>query len=290
MSDDFVPFDATPEEVEARVTVLRSGVPATMRPMLVAWLIGRHPGSSGFKYSETFHSIANALDVDFGVNPQHIGLMAKEAAITAYSRLDERSLLQVVDYVLYLAGGYRAPGEELEAILRAGRSKWTVVMRDDCYRLAERVPDGVQVGAESVMGSAGVAGSLLRQAWEKVHDLEPDDSGAYSRAVKAVETAALGALSITKDTATLSDAIRAIEAKDAAWRLPFQREHTEYPSKDVLLGLTKSLYRGQRDRHGSDSYADVTHEEAEAAVLMAVALVGLFAGGLVAERDTEAFR
>ena len=289
MSDAFIPFDATLEEVEQR-GVLRGGVPATMRPLLVKWLLGRHPRTSIYPRAQRFHEISNELDIDFGVSSLNLGHMNETAAIQVYASLTERDLLRVVDFCLHEAGRQHGVASQVEKILKSGRSKWTPVLREDRYRLGERVPDGVQVSAESVMGSAGVAGSLVRQAWEKVHDLESDDSGAYSRAVKAVETAALEALDITKDTATLSDAIRAIEARDSTWRLPFQREHTEYPSKDVLLGLMKSLYRGQRDRHGSDSYADVTHEEAEAAVLMAVTLVGLFSAGLVAERDTEAFR
>lgn len=83
--------------------------------------------------------------------------------------------------------------------------------------------------------------------------------------------------------------MRAIERREATWRLPFKREHTEYLSRDVLLGMLKSLYRGQRDRHGSDAYSDVTPEEAEAAVLMAVPLVGWFARGLIEERDVATF-
>jgi hypothetical protein len=53
--------------------------------------------------------------------------------------------------------------------------------------------------------------------------------------------------------------------------------------------MLKSLYRGQRDRHGSAAYSDVTHDEAKAAVLLSVTLVGWFAGDLVQERDPKTY-
>jgi hypothetical protein len=121
----------------------------------------------------------------------------------------------------------------------------------------------VQQAARTLIAQGGSAGQLLANAWAYVHDLNPDNSGAYWNAVKAVEAAALPALSITKTSATVSDAIRTIERKDAAWCLPFQREHTEYPSRTVLLGMLKSLYR-----------SDVTHDEALAAVLIVSDLGG----------------
>ncbi|WP_322936466.1 hypothetical protein [Nocardioides bizhenqiangii] len=284
---DFVPFDATEEEAE-QWAVLRGGVPKSMRPALTTWILGTYL-DRGFANVESFRRLENALDLDFNIRPEYTGLIDEANCRSLLEPLSDRDLLRVADYTVFKQGKYRGRSSALETILKTGRSRFTVVDHGDYDRLGTRVPEGVRLAAEEVMSGDSTAGTLLKRAWVKVHDLEPDDGGAYWNAVKAVESAAFPALGISNENANISHAVRAIEAKGATWRLPFVREHTEYPSRDVLLGLLKSLYRGQRDRHGSEAYSDVTHDEAEAAVLMAVTLVGWFAGGLVQKRDTGTF-
>lgn len=286
---EFVPFDATEAEVAER-QVLRDGVPTTMRSALLSWIVSTI-SSQGYVYPRQLHLLENNLDLSFDLNPQFTGLLSDDQTLGFLMKLEGRDLLRVADFRLFRGGKYSGAADKLDALLREGRSKYQVVARDSCYRLEERVPEGVRLAAEALMSTVAVAGSLLATAWRKVYDLEPDDSGAYAAAVKAVETSAFTALGIdATDSANMSTVVRAIEAKNATWRLPFKREHTEAPSRDVLLGMLRSLYKGQRDRHGSLAYADVSHDEAEAAVLMSVSLVGWFANGLVEKRDIEAFR
>src|SRR5690606_36207805 len=185
--------------------------------------------------------------------------------------------------------GTSGPRQSLDAALRAARSKFCVREGPTRWGIGYRVPEGVQDVAETLTSDDTTAGRLMARAWSAAYDLEPNDSLAYANAVKAVETAALRVVGVTKADATVGDVIRAIERKDSTWRLPLKREHTEYPTKTVLLGMLKSLYKGQHDRHGSEAYSDVTHDEALTAVLLATSLVGLFAGGLVEERG-DAFR
>lgn len=261
-----------------------------MRSALTTWIIDRIESGRSFVPISKFHALENALDLNFQLNPEFTGLVDPASGRRLLGLLTERQLLHVVDYLLsQQRGSYRPNSEALEAILRTGRSRFAVVSHDESDRLGHRVPEGVRIAAEQVMTLESTSSKLLRRAWTKVHDLAPDDGGAYWHAVKAVEAAAFPVLGIEGETATLSHAVRAIERREATWRLPFVREHTEYPSRDVLLGMLKSMYRGQRDRHGSEAYADVTHAEAEAAVLMAVSLVGWFSAGLVRERDTSTF-
>lgn len=289
MPSDFTPFDATPEDLEAR-QVLRDGVPETMRASLLTWLRDRVVVEGSARVG-LLRDIENNCDLTLGVGA--LGYLDGIAATRILSRLNGRQVLSVAHYLLYTLPNYQNAAygrESLERLLADGRSKWTVgKTATEHWGLVARVPAGVQVAAEALFTIDGSAGQLLATAWGEVHDLHPRDSSGYAYAVRAVEAASLPALGVTGDTATLGNAIRAIERKDATWRLPFKREHTEYPSKDVLLGMLKSLYRGQRDRHGSEAYSDVTHDEALAAVYMAVTLVGLFSGGLVQERDPSAF-
>lgn len=285
----FVPFDATEEEVTAW-TVLRPGVPKTMRPALVTWFWNGFKGDHNFMYASRLRDYSNALDLDFRLNDEYTGLLDEKQFRKLVAHLTERELLRFADYRL-AEDKYGRIDIVLSEILADGRSMYHVVEREEkVRRLAALVPEGVQDAAESIGAADTAAGELLRKAWQHVYDLEPHDSAAYFYAVRAVESAAFKTLEIADATATLGNAIRAIEKADARWRLPFQREHTQYPSKELLVGTLKSLYKGQRDRHGSiDAYSDVAHDEAEGAVLLAVTLVGWFSRDLVVERDPASF-
>jgi len=117
----------------------------------------------------------------------------------------------------------------------------------------------------------------------KAFDLVPDDSAAYMQAVQAVEAAGISALGIENPEATLGSVIRVIE-KDPTWGLPFLRERTDAPTHATLLQMLRSIWRGHRDRHGSDAWEGVTHDETVAAVYLAVSLVGFFQGNLIRQR------
>lgn len=221
---DFVPFDATePEAAERRV--LRPGVPTSMRPALTAWLLKEMSLDHDFVRAAEFRELENNLDISFGLNAAFDGLISGAQARELIGNLGERELLRAVDYLLYVKRFSTAGKDQLAKILAQGRSKYEPVRREERYRLAERVPEGVQVAAEQLITQGTAAGQLLRKAWASVYDLEPDDSVAYSTAVKAVEAAALPALGIAKESATLSDAVRTIEKQGAGWRLPFLRAH-----------------------------------------------------------------
>lgn len=64
------------------------------------------------------------------------------------------------------------------------------------------------------------------------------------------------------------------------------REHSKAPTAEVVLGMMRLLWHGQHDRHGGQPSApgNVSYEEANVAILMAVTLVGWFDAGLVARR------
>jgi hypothetical protein len=71
----------------------------------------------------------------------------------------------------------------------------------------------------------------------------------------------------------------------AQFNLPHLREDPRAKTHDILLGMLRMLWVGQYDRHGglpvSPLPDDVTQDEAEAAVMLAVTLVGWFETGKV---------
>lgn len=283
----FVPFDATEDEAEAW-SVLRPGVPKSMRPALVTWLWRTVKTDGSYAYASRLRDFTNALDIDFNLNDEFTGVLSEAQFRKLFANPSDRDLLRLADYLVFL-DKYGNSHYGLSDLLDNGRSMYHVVEREGVHRIAPRLPSGVQKAAELLMKSKTPAGELLAKAWSNAYELEPNDSAAYAYAVRAVETATFATLGITDANATLGNSIREIEKADSSWRLPFLREHSQYPSKDLLVGTLKSLYKGQRDRHGSEAYSDVTHDEAEGAVLLAVTLVGWFSRDLVVERDPGSF-
>ncbi|MFJ9317243.1 hypothetical protein ACIRN4_23860 [Pimelobacter simplex] len=280
MSDDWVPFGLTDDEAE-RYKVLVDGVPQRLREPLIAWL-KTTLGSRSYPYevnNSASRNVEMLTDVRVGV-PGDAYIEWKDYS-EVLRKLGDQDLLRVVDAVLS-PGTYGIQWEALVEILNKGRSKWTVGERNGKRGLVERVPEGVQSMVESTIASAGTAGRILARAWGKVHGLQPDDSGAYADAVRAVEIAAHPLVEPNNDDATLGG-MAGVMRNHGDWRLPL-REHQHAPTADLLVAMMRSLYRGHADRHGSDDYKDVTHEEAEAGVVLAATLVAWFTSGAIQRR------
>jgi len=277
MSEDFVPFGLSPAEAETR-RVLLDGIPEWMSASISAWISREIGARSNLALLDKVREIESRCLLS--LETPAIGTYGSlTTAMNQILRLNDQHILRIVDCLL--SQHYMGATEvtKLRGILDHGCSKWTIGQVGRNPRLVERVPSGVQEGAEASIAAGGSAGSLLGQAWSKVHAYEPDDSGAYAAAVKSVEAASFPALGIADKEATLGNTIRAIEG--GGWGLPFVREHYKAPSQDVLLGMLRCLWRGHRDRHGSEDYSDVGHDEALAAVMLAVTLVAWFAAGSV---------
>ncbi|MBX9151808.1 hypothetical protein HCG77_28960 [Rhodococcus qingshengii] len=167
-------------------------------------------------------------------------------------------------------------------LVEAG-SAWKVGVRAGRLGLEKRVPEGVQVAAESTFAITGNAGRQLAEAWAAAFGVDPDPSKAYSRAVKAVEDAAIPVVSPLNGNATLGTVIRDIE-NQGDHKLPMTREHPNAIQGDVLVGMLRVLWVGQHDRHGNSALPPVSQEEAEAAVVLAVTLVDWFATGKIKRR------
>jgi hypothetical protein len=280
----WTPFGLIGEQAE-QYHVLVPGVPSWMKAGLIAWQYGHFHQGQNLASARVMRDAERNVRLGWQAPAQGTYVHAQDVH-AALIRLHDDQLLRLTDWLLSTHSYEDSTVEELRTILDEGSSKWQVGDREGYLGLIERVPAGVQEAAEQTIASAGTAGRLLATAWANVHRLEPDDSGAYAAAVKAVETASFAALNIVSSDATLGNSIRTIEG-DNSYRLPFRREHHKHPTREVLLGMLRTLWRGHRDRHGSEDYSGVTHEEAEAAVTLAVTLVGWFSAGAVQKRSSE---
>jgi hypothetical protein len=194
--------------------------------------------------------------------------------------------LQVADFLL--AHERNSSADDLNALLERSKSAWQVGTRHGRPGLVRRVPLGVQVAADWVMGRAHRAGLRLATAWEALYGLEPNASVAYGLAIKAVEDAAVPVVSPENAKATLGTVLADIE-QQGDWQLPMEREHDRAPSREVLIGMMRLLWHGQHDRHGGQPSApgDVSPEEASVAVSLAVTIVNLFSSGVVARSRVQ---
>lgn len=279
MTDDWVPFNLTADDAE-RYRVLVDGVPQSLREPIFTWL----KGSLADQYGGVNIGRTQHLEMVTGLR---VGLPATTYAewVNYASRLrnlDETELLRLVDAVL-AAGWYGSRRDDIDTALRLCRSKWMVGTRMGKPGLVAREPEGVQDMVEATIQMSGTAGQILARAWGKVHAFEPDDSGAYADAVRAVEAVAQPLVEPLNKEATLGG-IASVMRNQGNWRLPL-RDHVHAPTGETIVAMLRTLYRGHVDRHGGDDYRDVTHDEAIAGVALAATLVSWFSSGVVQRRS-----
>lgn len=197
-------------------------------------------------------------------------------------------LLPFVDYMVWQCWERRTPRDAQrrcdwleEQLLRSG-SSWTIGTRDGFPGLERRMPLGIQEAADHTMVTAGDAGQRLSEAWHAAFGVNPDPWKAYSKAVLAVEDAALPVVSPKDKDRTLGKAIAAI--RDQGWTLPTPKPDERTPTSEVLRHMLGMLWYGHGERHGGavDPGAGISQEDAEVAVLLAVPLVQWFTSGAAA--------
>lgn len=292
------PLGVESDEQVADYDALHDGVPEWMGAPFWAWvrdaltLYRRYSDGSGREamldtdlgeaLCQTLRIALPNLRVQFV--SEAAGTRQLKAAMEALGR--HPAPLQIADYLL--GHGAHAKGEDLNVLLERSKSVWQVGVRSGRAGLVRRVPLGVQVAADSVMGRAGRAGVRLAKAWEELYGLVPNASEAYRLAILAIEDAAVPVVSPTNRNATLGTVLKQIEDQ-GDWQLPMDREHASAPSGSVLVGMIRVLWHGQHDRHGGQPSApgNVSVDEATVAVSLAVTLVHWFDAGVVRRSDAE---
>ena len=203
-----------------------------------------------------------------------------------YNKFGPKALLIFVDFVLSRLRPDASPVQALEDQLVESGSGWGTGMRGGRVALVPRLPEGV-VAAAAATVQHGKAGKRLAEAWEAAFGIDPKPSEAYRLTVKAVEAASAPVVIPDDPDPTLGKVIGRMR-QGGQFRLPHLREEPNgTTSHDVLLANLMQIWWGQHDRHDglvkSSLPDDVTQDEAESAVLLAVTLVGWFATGKVQE-------
>ncbi|SED64028.1 hypothetical protein SAMN04489727_8696 [Amycolatopsis tolypomycina] len=196
-------------------------------------------------------------------------------------------LLSVIDAMLQLSGESdgciieAADLDRLDRILRLGRSAYKVA--DDGAHLTWRVDPTVESAFQSTVAAAskGTA-ELLGRAWYHAYRPEPDATGAYREAVRAVEEAFVPIVSPKNGRASLGTVVRDLRNQSDKWELVLVDGVDAPASIEPFVGLLDQLWQGQRSRHGGGATSrDQGQAEAEAAVhLAALAVQWLTSGAL----------
>jgi hypothetical protein len=262
-------------------TALREDIPEHLQKSLWSWVESAFTvKSTSFQSAhidtELVRTCERVLQIPIGwPNPAGVVTVLKVA-------LQNRPIRDTWRVVNWLLGFGHAHGGTLKTYLLQAGSAYTVEAANEgkCY-LIKRVPDGVQDAANAAFAQPN-AGKRLTQAWKAAFGVDPDPVKAYSLAVKSVEDASNPVICPSDSSATLVKVIGQVNT--GTWKLPHLREDPNVTTHDVLVGMMKTLWVGQHDRHGGPSSVGVpavSPEEAESAVLLAVSLVGWFETGKV---------
>jgi hypothetical protein len=172
---------------------------------------------------------------------------------------------------------------ELNEMLEAGGSVWEAAAdaEDQRWRLRRRTMRSVRETIETLADSSERAHHHLEAAWAKIAGRDPDPTGAYREAVKAIESVAKPVVLPDAKLATLGTIIAAIRDKPDKWTYPLG-------GPDAMRELLERVWKGQHDRHGTDdpdAPLSVGFDEALAAVHLGVAVSASFASGVFARRE-----
>lgn len=191
---------------------------------------------------------------------------------------DPEFALDMVGFCLFdLASGRRQPWEatdaieKLDAILHLGGSAWRVGGDAEGRPTLVRRDLDAAKNAISALAEERPA-ALLTEAWAKVATREPDPSGAYDKAVKAVEAAMHPVVSPRDRKATLGKMLGVLRDQ-SGWT-------STLGDVAVVVDMADTLWTNHY-RHGTEDRYDHTPAEADAAVHLAIPLVRYFTGGLV---------
>lgn len=259
---------------------LHEGVPEWMAGPIARWVF------DVFDEIRSQDEVQRTLDVVFGML-RRSPTSDRADGVTDLANWARSGDLDVLDVCVWLTvtseAGWRLR-ERLDLLLSVHGSAWKLGSNEqDQPCLERRVDSTVHAAAKAEMDQAGNAAAHLHRAWHRIYGRTLDSGGAYREAVRAVEAAAKPVISPTNASSTLGTMLADLRNKPEKWDL-ILNEGGAAPGVPLLIAMLQGLWKSQLDRHGTDDASkplDVTKEDAEAAVHLAVTLVHWFRTGAV---------
>jgi hypothetical protein len=268
-------------KVDTRLDEPTEGLPPYLLGPVAEWMVDTY---RDHHHGGSHEEALKRLQLRFKLEPP---LSRNTALRDLISRMeaDEEFGLDVLDYMLHhlreFADEYQQPFElanGLAATLVLGGSAWEVIAPEDDgpFRLARRAIGPVRESISELPASSRAHQHLVA-AWNHLSGRNPDPSGAYREALRAVEAAAKPVVLPANDKATLGQMIAAMRDKPEKWE-------TTIGTVDHVRETMETVWTNQLDRHGTDDDSiplNVSQEEADAAFHWCLTLARLFVGGHV---------
>jgi hypothetical protein len=262
------------------------GLPAWLKGPVLQWVQG------SFREAGTIAEQTNALDalqLAFRLEAPLTGQAAERRNdLIRRMRQDDEFALDVLDWMLHHWNLFVAPwtsagwSNTLNNLLRQGGSAWEVTAVDDfASQLTRRAVGPVVEVLEQTATDAARAHAHLASAWSKLTGRNPDPSGVYREAIRAVEAVAKPIILPKDNLATMGLMIAALRDKPEKWTTTLGRV-------DDIRAQMEAVHRGQLDRHGTDDESvplNVSPEEADAAFSTCLNLTRWFVGHHVASTE-----
>jgi hypothetical protein len=257
------------------------GLPPWLHQSVRAWLDRQLLHGSGLANPAVLRELEATLRLK---DPLAWQQGVRSAMMSIHNRMARQDggdfALDVIDFVLarYAPGG--APiVKELDVVLVRGGSAWESYGdgKDVPFQLVRRAIGPVAEAIEDVRPLNQRAHAHLMTAWIKLMGRNPDPSSAYREAIRAVEVVAAPVVTPDDSTATLGKIIKALRDKPEKWTVDLAEATPEQVTEMAAM-----IWQSQFDRHGTHDESvplNVSQEQADAAVHLAIALVRLFAGG-----------
>ena len=295
-NDTWVPFYArTSEEGASNFECLFPGVPAWMRESLWAWLSERlsrwvvSSSSARRGYwdpdSAKIREIERICRIDsgwIGLGTDYTDRCEGLRSLRSVLYKNDQAFLTAVDFCL--SHGLPADkAKELQVTLEDSSSKWKAGQVGSRPGLVERVDGTVQQAADAIIGKGERYGKLLAEAWQHAFSMQRNPSSAYRCVVRAVEVAAAPVLTPKDPAPSLGKMITAFRDGGKKWRFAFTVDSQVDP-KGVLLQMMQLLWTNDYARHINVDPSvplNVSQEEAESAVILALTLINWFVSGAV---------
>ena len=258
------------------------GLPPWLKGPVLEWVADAFR-PSGWENEEA----TRALQLDFRLE-RPLGSNGGGGSNDLIGRMaaDDEFALDVLDWMVakhrHFSVGHGSERwvEELGQLLTQGGSAWEVVTVEYMdHRLTRRATGPVVEVLEQTATEASRAHRHLTEAWSRLMGRNPDPSGAYREAVRAVEAVAKPVVLPGNDRATLGQMIAALRDKPEKWT-------TTLGTTDDVRAQMEAVWTGQLDRHGTDDEAvplNVSQDQAGAAFSTCLNLVRQFAGGHVVQ-------
>ncbi|KKX98961.1 hypothetical protein AAY78_04710 [Microbacterium sp. Ag1] len=266
--------------------MIREPIPDTLEDTIREWLYEFFHARSS--YGEVDRSVINVIQAALRTTLQ-VRPNCSPADLTDAIRSEgDKYTLRVIDFLLSQTrrtDPMRDPDDVayLRSQMALSASAVDIVREGATYRIARRMPEGIEESAQRAIGDANAtAGRHLASAWREMQSITPKASMVLREAIQAVEAAG-GAVVIPKEKKPqLSKIVGAIRDQKGWGLVLAQRDDGHPDHKTVLIGMLETLAFAEQHRHSGHGYSDT---EAVGHVQLAATLVGWFSAGVVVRAD-----